>query len=48
MGEYRNKQFKENVSSIYEKIVYWKENIFQTGRCFIDETTRLIETWVRG
>ena len=27
-GEYANKQFEENVSSIYEKIVYWKKNIF--------------------
>ena len=28
MGECRNKQFEENVSSIYEKIVYWKENFY--------------------
>ena len=28
MGEYRNKQFDENVSSIYEKIVYWNENFY--------------------
>ena len=41
------------LSSIYEKIVYWKNNIFllPTGigeRCFIDETTRLIDAWIRG
>ena len=23
-GEYTNKQFEENVSSIYEKNIYWK------------------------
>ena len=27
-GEYTNNQFEENVSSIYEKIVCWKMNIF--------------------
>ena len=47
------KQFEENVSSIYEKFVYWEKNIFllttgKDGRCFIDETTRLIDAWVRG
>ena len=52
-GEYTNKQFEENVSSIYEKIVYWKKNIFllptgKRGRCFINERTRLIDTWIRG
>ena len=26
-GEYTNKKFEENVSSIYEKICYWKKNI---------------------
>ena len=51
-GEYADKQFEENVSSIHEKIVYWKKNIFllpisKGGRCFIDETTRLIDAWVR-
>ena len=53
LGEDTNKQFEENVSSIYEKIVYWKKNIFllPTGKCrkcFIEETTRLIDAWIRG
>ena len=52
-GEYTNKQFEENGSSIYEKIVYWKRNIFllpisKSGRCFTDKTTRLIHVWVRS
>ena len=64
-GEYTNKKFDENLSSIYEKIAYWKKNIFllptgywkknifllstgKGGRCFIDETTRLIDAWIRG
>ena len=52
-GEYTNKQFEENVSSIYEKVVCWKMNIFllptgKGGRCFRDETTTLIGAWVRG
>ena len=51
-GEYTNKQLKENVLFIHEKIVYWKKNIFllptgKDGRCFIDEITRLIGAWVR-
>ena len=52
-GKYTNKHFAENVSSIYEKIVYWKNNIFllptgKSERCFIDETKRLIDAWIRG
>ena len=52
-GEYTNKQFEENVSSIYNNIIYWRRNIFllpagKNGICFKDETTRLIDTWVRG
>ena len=27
-GEYTNKQFEENISSIYKKIAYLKKNIF--------------------
>ena len=51
-GEHTNKQFEENVSSIYEKIVYWKNDIFllptgKSGRYSIDETTRLIDAYVR-
>ena len=51
--EYTNKQFEESLSSIYEKNVYWKKNIFllptgKRGRSFIDETTRLIDAQVRG
>ena len=49
----RTLYFEENVSSIYEKIVYWKNNTFHIptskgGRYFIDEAARLINAWVRG
>ena len=52
-GEYTDKQIEENVSSIYTKIVYWKKNVFllptgKSERCFTDEATKLIDTWVRG
>ena len=52
-GEYTNKQFEGNASSIYEKIVCWKKNIFllptgKGGRCFRDKTARSIDAWVRG
>ena len=44
-------KFEENLSSIYENLVYCKRNIFplptgKSGRCFIDETTRLIDVWI--
>ena len=52
-GEYTNKQFEENVSFTNENILYWKKNIFllptgKSGECFIDETVRLTDAWVRG
>ena len=52
-GEYTNKQLEENGSSIYEKIVYWKRNIFllpisKSGRCFTDKTTRLIHSSLKN
>ena len=49
-GRYRDKEFEENVSFIYEQIVYWKRNMFllptgKAGKQFIDEITKLINIW---
>ena len=47
---YDNYQFEENLSLAYEKIVYWKKNLFllPSGRAakqFIEETTKLMNEW---
>ena len=44
-------QFEENLSLVYEKIVYWKKNIFllppgHTGKQCIEETTKLMNEWL--
>ena len=44
---------KKNVTFVYEKIVYWKKNLFllptgKAGQCFIDEITRILDAWVNG
>ena len=50
-GRYRDIEFKENVTFIYEKIVYWKKNLFllptgKAGKLFIDELTKLFNAWI--
>ena len=50
-GRYDSYQFEENLSLVYEKIVYWKKNLFllpsgRTGKQFIEETTKLINEWL--
>ena len=44
--------FERNLSLAYEKIVYWKKNLFllpsgQAGKSFIDEMSRLMNEWIR-
>ena len=50
-GRYRNIEFEENVTFIYEQIVYWKENLFflpteKAGKSFIDWLTNLFNAWI--
>lgn len=50
MEEVDGNEFTERVEQIYEKIVYWKRNLFllpsgKTGRIFTDETVRLLNSW---
>ena len=50
-GRYPGIEFEENVTFIYEQIVYWKKNLFflptgKAGKLFIDELTKLFNAWI--
>ena len=50
-GRYDSYQFEKNLSLVYEKIVYWKKNLFMlpsghVGKQFIGETTQLTNEWL--
>ena len=50
-GIYQDIEFEENVTFIYEQIVYWKKNLFllptgKAGKLFIDELTKLFNAWI--
>ena len=50
-GDYDNKSFEKNLHVIYEKIVYWRRNLFllptgKAGTQYIDETSRLMNAWL--
>ena len=50
-GKLNNNEFTNHVNNIYERIVYWKKNLFllptgKAGRKFIEELTRLLYCWV--
>ena len=52
-GEVDGKDFIESVEKIYEKIVYWKKNLFllpsgKAGKTFIDHIVKLLNSWVEG
>ena len=50
-GEYDGTIFTNHLEEVYDKIVYWRSNLFMlpTGNCgkqYIQELTRLINAWV--
>ena len=50
-GRYRDMEFEENVTFIYEQIVYWKKNLFllltrKTGKLFINELIKLFNALI--
>ena len=50
-GEYNDTQVQDNINRVYEKIVYWRKNLFMlpTGKAgiqFIEEMTKLMLSWV--
>ena len=49
-AEYDNITFERNVNYVYEKVVYWRKNLFllttgKAGQCYIDEITKLMNDW---
>ena len=52
-GDIDGKTFTERVELIYEKVVYWKKNLFllrtgKSGKLYIDENVKLLNSWVEG
>ena len=49
-GEKRGSEVEKDLVDIYEKIVFWRRNLFMlpngsSGKAFIRETTRLLNSW---
>ena len=49
---YKYYNFEKYLSTVYEKTVFWKEDIFlllsgKAGRKFIDEVSRLMNEWLK-
>ena len=52
-GDIDGKIFTERVELIYEKVVYWKKNLFllptgKSGNMYIDENVKLLNSLVEG
>ena len=52
-GDIDGNTFTERVELIYEKVVYWKKNLFllrtgKSGKLYIDENVKLLNSWVEG
>ena len=52
-GDIDGKTFTERVELIYEKVAYWKKNLFllptgKSGKLYIDESVKLLNSWVEG
>ena len=50
-GDIDGKSFTEKVELIYEKVVYWKKNLFllptgKSGKLNIDESVKLLNRWL--
>ena len=49
-GEQSSVQFTQDLNFVYDKVVYWRKNLFRlpsgsAGKDFIREVTRLIKAW---
>ena len=52
-GDIDGTTFIERLELIYEKVVYWKKNLFllptgKSGKLYIDESVKLLNSWVEG
>ena len=50
-GNLTSEEVEREISEIYEKVVYWRKNLFKlpsgaAGKLYIQETTKLIMIWV--
>ena len=50
-GETKGSNFVKDLDTMYEKIVYWRQNLFllpsgRPGKKFIKEITRLVNSWI--
>ena len=50
-GEKKGSDFTNSLNEVYERIVFWRKNLFllpsgSSGKRFIRETTRLINSWI--
>ena len=51
-GDVSGNKFSNDLNFIYDKIVYWKKNLFllpsgSVGKSFIREMTRLVNSWIK-
>ena len=51
-GSYKYYDFEKHLSTDYEKIVFWKKNLFllppgKAGRRFLKEVSRLMNDWLQ-
>ena len=49
-GNYKEPEFVKMLNTVYDKVVFWRKNIFllpsgRSGKLYIEETTRLINSW---
>ena len=52
-GKYKEAQFVKVLNAVYDKLVFWKKNIFfppyrKSGKQHIEETTRLSNSWIHN
>ena len=50
-GEKKGSDFTNSLNEVYERIVFWRKNLFllpsgSSGKRFIRETTQLIHSWI--
>ena len=52
-GNYKEPEFVKMLNTVYDKVVFWRKNIFllpsgRSGKLCIEETTRLINSWTHN
>ena len=52
-GNYKEPEFAKMLNTVYDKVVFWRQNIFllpsgRSGKLYTEETTRLINSWTHN